>query len=118
MNNVGQIVKRKRELAGLSQNALAKKAGISQASLNALESKTNNPSVETCFLLAAALDCTVSELLGEKTEGSGTLTHRQLQLLDIFSKLNETGKNSLLSMAVSMLQQPDFRQEGSASSVV
>ena len=118
MNPVGQIVKKKREQAGLSQNMLAKKAGISQASLNALESKTNNPSVETVFLLAAALDCTVTELLGEKAENTALLTVRQRQLLQIFAQLNDAGKASLLSLADSMLQQPGFRQESSISSVV
>ena len=56
MNNVGLIVKAKRELIGLSQNQLAKKARISQATLSAMESETKNPNVETVFLLAEALD--------------------------------------------------------------
>lgn len=118
MNPVGQIVKQKREKAGLSQNALAKKAGISQASLNALESKTNNPSVETVFLLASALECSVSELLGEKQKENIFLTDRQLRLLEIFSQLNDAGKDSLLALAESILQQPALRQESSIQSVV
>ena len=116
MNPVGQIVKQKREQAGLSQNMLAKRAGISQASLNALEAKTNNPSVETVFLLAAALECTVSELLGEKPVDATFLTPRQQLLFDMFQQLNDTGKDFLLSQAQSILQQPAFRQEGSAVS--
>lgn len=118
MNPVGQIVRKKREQAGLSQNMLAKKAGISQASLNALESKTNNPSVETVFLLAGALDCTVSELLGEKPAEAAFLTIRQRQLLGLFQQLNDAGKDFLLSQAEQILQQPAFRQDGSISSVV
>ena len=115
MNPVGQNVKQKRTALGISQNQLAKKAGISQASLNALESKTNNPSVETVFLLAAALDCTVSELLGEQRDGVTLLTDRQQQLLDIFAQLNESGKQLLLQQAESILAQPALRQEESLS---
>lgn len=115
MNPVGQIVKSKRVSAGLSQNMLAKKAGISQASLNALESKTNNPSVETVFLLAAALDCSVSELLGEKPDGAEFLTEKQRKLIGIFSQLNDAGKMFLLQQAESILSQPAFRQESSMS---
>lgn len=111
LNPVGRIVKEKREKAGLSQNQLAKKAGISQASLNALESKTNNPSVETVFLLATALDCTVSELLGEAPVNAAYLSPRQQHILDIFQQLNDAGKASLISLAESILQQPAFRQE-------
>lgn len=116
MNPVGQIVKKKRELAGLSQNQLAKKAGISQASLHALESKTNNPSVETVFMLAAALDCSVSELLGEKPHNAEFLTEKQKQLLLIFAQLNDKGKDFLLQQADLILQQANYRQEPSMSS--
>ena len=118
MNHVGVIVKKLREKAGLSQNQLAKSAGISQAALSKIESEDKNPSVETVFLLADALDCTVSELLGEKPEGVTFLTDRQRQLLKIFSQMNDAGKASLLSLADSMLQQPGFRQESSMSSAL
>ena len=117
MNPVGQIVKKKREQAGLSQNMLAKKAGISQASLNALEAKTTNPSVETVFLLAAALDCSVSELLGEKPYHVEYLTEKQRKLLHVFEQLNDSGKMFLLQQAESILSQPAFRQESSMSSI-
>lgn len=118
MNPVGQIVKKKRELSGLSQNKLAKKAGISQASLNALESKTNNPSVETLYLLASALDCSVCELLGEDLPGDIHLSSRQKHLLSIFDQLNDAGKDFLLNLANTVLQNSDYRQESFISSVV
>ena len=118
MNPVGKNVKQKREAARMSQNQLAKAAGISQAALSKIESEEKNPSVETVYLLAAGLDCPVSELLGEKPEGVTLLTDRQRQLLDIFSQLNDAGKASLLSLAESMLRQPSLRQEGSISSAV
>ena len=118
MNSVGRIIKEKRENSGLSQNQLAKKAGISQAALSALEAETKNPSVETVFLLADALDCTVSELLGEKPAGVTMLSDRQRRLLDIFAQLNDGGKNALVALAEGMLLQDNFRQENSASSAV
>ena len=113
MNNVGFIVKSKRETIGLSQNQLAKKANISQATLSALESETKNPSVETVFLLADALDCSVCELLGEAPADAAILTSRQQQLLDLFAQLNDAGKDFLISQAASILHQAPFRQDGS-----
>ena len=98
MNPVGLIVKQKREDIKLSQNQLAKKAGMSQAALSALESQTKNPSIETVFLLASALDCTVSELLGEKPVDAVYLTPRQQQLLDLYQLLNDTGKDFLIHL--------------------
>lgn len=70
MSTVGDNIKRMREAANMSQNGLAKKAGIAQATLSAIERSTKNPSVETVKLLAVALGCTVSDLMGDdpKTE--------------------------------------------------
>ena len=113
MNHVGFIVKSKRELVGLSQNQLAKKANISQATLSALESETKNPSVETVFMLADALDCSVAELLGEAPADATILTPRQQLLLDLFAQLNDAGKDFLIMQAESILQQAPFRQDGS-----
>ena len=118
MNNVGLIVKAKRELIGLSQNQLAKKARISQATLSALESETKNPNVETVFLLAEALDCTVSELLDEKSADAAFITPRQQQLLDLFAQMNDAGKDFLLAQAESIIRQPSFRQDGSVLSAI
>ena len=111
MNSVGLFVKQKRESIGMSQNQLAKKARVSQATLSALESETKNPSVETVFLLAAALDCTVSELLGEKPAEAAFLTPRQRQLLDLFQQMNDAGKDFLITQAEQILNQPAFRQD-------
>lgn len=115
MNNVGFIVKSKRETIGLSQNQLAKKANISQATLSALESETKNPSVETVFMLADALDCSVCELLGEAPADAAILTPRQQLLLNLFAQLNDAGKDFLISQAESIIRQPAFRQDGSFS---
>lgn len=70
MSTVGDNIKRMREAANMSQNGLAKRAGIAQATLSAIERSTKNPSVETVKLLAVALGCTTADLMGEspKTE--------------------------------------------------
>ena len=63
MSSVGDNIKALRTAAKISQNALAKKAGIAQATLSAIERQTKNPSVDTIQLLAAALGCSVSDLM-------------------------------------------------------
>jgi len=70
MSTVGDNIKRMREAANISQNGLAKMAGIAQATLSAIERSTKNPSVETIKMLAVALGCTTADLMGEspKTE--------------------------------------------------
>ncbi len=57
-------LKRQRQAKGLSQYALAKKAGVSQQYLNELEAgKKRNPGIETVRKLAKALKVRLSELL-------------------------------------------------------
>lgn len=68
MSKVGERIRAERERQKYSQNALAKRAGIAQATLNAIEASTKNPSVETVILLAKALDVKASYLLGETDE--------------------------------------------------
>jgi transcriptional regulator with XRE-family HTH domain len=53
-----------RTAAGLSQYALAQKAGISKQSLSTLELGTRQPSLETAMKLAKALGITIDQLAG------------------------------------------------------
>lgn len=61
--DVGARIKSLREAAGLSQNELARRAGVSQSGLSYIESGEKSPSVDTLLRIADALGVTVSELL-------------------------------------------------------
>lgn len=117
MSAVGENIKRKRKDKNLSQNQLAKRAGIAQATLSAIESSTKSPAVDTIEKLASALECPASELLGEENDGQFFLSDRQKYLLGLFDELNDAGKNFLIQQAESILQQTAFRKDGSASLV-
>ena len=54
-----------RERAGMSLAELARRAGLAKSTLSQLESGTGNPSLETLWALAMALDVQVSRLIGE-----------------------------------------------------
>ncbi|WP_066373911.1 helix-turn-helix domain-containing protein [Herbidospora mongoliensis] len=56
-------LKRRRVLAGLDQEEMAKRARISWPYLSLLESGKRSPSVKVLHRLAAALDCPVEDLL-------------------------------------------------------
>jgi transcriptional regulator with XRE-family HTH domain len=59
-------IKRYRATMGLSQDQLARKAGITYSTLTKLESGVNqNPKVKTLQQLAAALEVTLDELMKE-----------------------------------------------------
>jgi len=55
--SVGESVRIVRELQGLSQNELAQRTGISQATISAIENDRVRLGVERAKTLAAALKC-------------------------------------------------------------
>ena len=55
--SVGESVRIVRELQGLSQNDLARRTGISQATLSAIENNRVRLGVERAKVLARALKC-------------------------------------------------------------
>lgn len=63
MSTVGERIKAARLAAGISQNQLAKRAGVSQAGLSAIESTTKSPNVDTLGRIANALRIPLQELL-------------------------------------------------------
>lgn len=60
-----QRLMRRRVEAGLSQNALARKAGVTKQLVSAVSLGKANFSPETLAKVAKALDCEISDLLPE-----------------------------------------------------
>ena len=61
-------------------------------------------------LLAAALTCTVAELLGEDRDAPAAQTDPETQLLTYFRRLNAEGRTALLERAEEMLETRKFTQ--------
>jgi transcriptional regulator with XRE-family HTH domain len=61
----GTVLRRRREAAGLSQEALAAQANLHRNYVGLLERGQRMPSILVAQQLAAALDTTLSELLHE-----------------------------------------------------
>ncbi|WP_370949066.1 helix-turn-helix domain-containing protein [Amycolatopsis sp. cg5] len=59
---IAASLRRERSYAGLSLTEVAKRASIAKSTLSQLESGTGNPSVETLWALAVALDVPLSRL--------------------------------------------------------
>lgn len=58
----GERIKAARGRAGLSQRALAKKAGLSQPTLHRIEQGTRPPKMPEMIALSRALGCPLSEI--------------------------------------------------------
>ena len=59
----GERVRARRQAAGLTQEALAHRAGVHRSYVGSLETGGRNPSLETIARLAAALEVDAAELV-------------------------------------------------------
>ncbi len=76
------FVKTFRELAGLSQQLLAERVGISRQSLSAIESGRQSPSTTLALKLAAVLDCEVEDLFALNHQGQIEVDLIELEATD------------------------------------
>lgn len=63
---IARTLRRERESAGLSVSELARRAGISKATVSQLESGSGNPSVETLWALGVALEVPFAVLVDQQ----------------------------------------------------
>lgn len=63
---IERVKKRRLEL-GLSQTELATKAGVTQGAISMIENGDRTPSLSLIKEIATALDCTIDELINQKT---------------------------------------------------
>jgi transcriptional regulator with XRE-family HTH domain len=68
---IARALRRERERAGLGAAELARRAGVAKATVSQLESGTGNPSVETLWAIATALDVPFSVFV----DAPGAQTH-------------------------------------------
>lgn len=103
MSMIGDNVRRKREIKKISQNKLAKLAGIAQPTLSAIENSTKSPTIDTVIMLADALECSVSSLISEESDGD-TLTSQEYKIIQDFRLLNQQGKEYVLQSLAMAVQ--------------
>ncbi|WP_219413654.1 helix-turn-helix domain-containing protein [Pseudonocardia nigra] len=63
VESIAAVLRRERERHGISLAELARRAGIAKSTLSQLEAGAGNPSVETLWALAVALDVPFSRLV-------------------------------------------------------
>ena len=63
--HIGRTLRALRQSRGLSMGALARAAGLSKTIVSNIEAGDSNPSLESLWRLAGALDVTLSDLIGD-----------------------------------------------------
>ena len=112
----GEIIKKLRKERKLTQMQLAAISGVSQQAISFLENGRNTAGEATLRLLANALGCTISELLGEAKPVSEP-ADREKYLLFVFRQLNEKGQDDLLAYAEFCLTRLPKQEKTTASAV-
>lgn len=79
---VATIIKKIRQAQGLSQTALARRAGMLPAQLCKLESGRNDATGSTLRRLSEALNVTISELLGERVGEAPRIPDENVEVFD------------------------------------
>lgn len=65
---IGQFIKEKRELLGITQSALGEKIGLSPATISLYESGDRKPEVEVLRKLATALEVSIAALINTEVK--------------------------------------------------
>ena len=65
MVDIGKNIKNLRTANNMSTQELANIVGISRSQISKIETNSSNPSIDVLIKIARALNCTVSEIIGE-----------------------------------------------------
>lgn len=95
-DEIGPNIRGRRGKLGLSLEALAKKSGVSATMLSEVERGVKNPTVKLAYQIARALDCTLTELLGEQPAPHVSITRARdaRTFVDPASGVERTGQRS------------------------
>lgn len=98
-HDVGANIRNRRKQLRFSQAKLSQLSGISQSAISDIENPTatKRPNTDTIQKIAIALQCTVSELMGEQTTPDvGTMNYDlspdEIKLIQDYRSLNKQGQ--------------------------
>ncbi|MDD3919500.1 helix-turn-helix domain-containing protein [Sphingobacterium sp. Mn56C] len=102
MLNIGERITQLRKQQNLSQDELAKKAGVSRTIIGNYERNTNTPSIEVLIKLAKVFNVSVDFLIGEGELAA--LDKDLLKRIEDIEKLDEDTKKHLFFLIDNVIQ--------------
>ncbi len=94
--NAGERLRVIREMYGLSQRALAKKAGVTNGMISMIEQNRNSPSLATLKKILDAIPISFSEFFSTDIDNKQQIVYRASELVEIGSSgfsFKQVGKN-------------------------
>ena len=104
-----EILKTLRERSELSQNALAKIIGVSQASIGYWEKGQRTPAISAAEKLVSYFGVTTTYLLGMETSNYSLLPN-EIGLLHNYRILNEIGKDKVVEYTKDLTKIPEYQK--------
>lgn len=106
----GEKIRQRMKALNLTQNELARRAGMSSSGMCTIIKGTYEPRMENLRQIAQVLGCTVSELLSDPEESSAIYA-RDHQLLTVTHQLNDEGFSRVLLYAEDLVSSGNYEQE-------
>ena len=106
----GEKIRQRMKALKLTQNELARRAGMSSSGMCTIIKGTYEPRMDNLRQIAQVLGCTVPELLSDPEEES-LLSQKDHQLISIVHQLNDTGYARVLSYAEDLVSSGNYEQE-------
>lgn len=103
--DIGSKLRYLRKARHLSSVELAQRANVSQSSISDIECNRRSPRLNTLSSLSRALGLPLSELLPIDDLLEHPLKEEERELLDLFSRMNESQKTHLLELLRSFSSQ-------------
>lgn len=106
----GDKIRKRMKALNLTQNELARRAGMSSSGMSTIIKGTYEPRMDNLRQIAQVLGCTVSELLCDPEESSAVFP-RDHQLLAVVHRLNDDGFSRVLLYAEDLVSSGNYEQE-------
>lgn len=98
MPDFKDMLKFYRKRAGLSQRELAKQLGLAYSTISMYEVGKREPNFETEELIADFFNVDLNNLRGKDTEDIPVFEPEHIELIELYSKLNDSQKQTVLNL--------------------
>lgn len=105
INNFGKNLKECRQKFGLTQNEIARKAGISGSAISQIEKGDRNPSLTTAYDIVNALGISIYDLFDDNTYSDKDVFYAEFKALRGLS----TTDQELIAKLIDRLTKPQNR---------
>lgn len=105
--DIAESVRIRRVQLKMTQQDLSRKTGIKQPTISAIEKGVNKPGIDTIILISDALDCTVSDLIGQTRPASRQDPHvmNKFRYCRIMKHLSQKAVASSIGVSCPMVSQ-------------